>query len=66
MKAWIVGGVLAVICLLLAVFYAIPGPYHPFTYSGTPTGHHYTHALVFVALAVICVVGARFVANARR
>jgi hypothetical protein len=52
--------VAAVVCLALAVFYAVPGPYHPFTFSGTPTGTHPTHAVVFLALAAFSAIGARF------
>lgn len=52
--------VVAVICLALAIFYAVPGIYHPFVFSGDPTAHHYKHAAAFVALAVLCGLGARF------
>jgi hypothetical protein len=55
--------VAAVVCLGLGVFYIVPGPYHPFTFSGTPTGSHVTHALGFVALAVVAFLGSRFVRN---
>jgi hypothetical protein len=58
--------VVAVVCLALAVFYFIPGPYHPFTFSGTPTGRHTTHAVVFLALAVLSAIASRFVGAARR
>jgi len=58
--------VIAVICLALAVFYFIPGPYHPFTFSGTPTGRHTTHAVVFLALAALSAIASRFVDAARR
>jgi hypothetical protein len=51
----------AVICLALAVFYIVPGPYHPLTFSGTPTGSHPTHMVVFLALAAFAAIGARFV-----
>lgn len=50
----------AVVCVALAIFYAVPGPNHPFTFSGTPTGSHPTHAVVFLALAAFSVIGARF------
>jgi hypothetical protein len=52
--------IVAIICLALAVFYFIPGPYHPFTFSGTPEGRHTTHALAFLALAVLVFIGSRF------
>jgi len=53
----LVGGV---ICVALAVYYIIPGIYHPFTFSGTPTDSHKTHALAFFALAVLAFIGSRF------
>jgi hypothetical protein len=58
--------VVAVVCLALAVFYFIPGPFHPFTFSGTPTGRHTTHAVVFLALAILSAIASRFVGAARR
>ena len=58
--------VVAVVCLALAVFYFIPGPYHPFTFSGTPTGRHVTHAVVFFAVAILCAIGSRFAGSASR
>jgi hypothetical protein len=58
--------VVAIVCLALAVFYFIPGPYHPFTFSGTPTGRHSTHAVVFLALALLSAIASRFVGAARR
>jgi hypothetical protein len=64
-SAWLVGGLIAVVCVALAVYYALPGVYHPFTFSGTPYSHHYTHAIVFIGLAVVALIGARFAANSR-
>ena len=57
--------VVGIICLALAVFYFIPGPYHPFTFSGTPEGRHTTHAVVFLALAIVCFIASRFVRNSQ-
>ncbi len=64
-SAWLVGGALAVVCVALAVYYLIPGIYHPFT-SSDPTHSHLKHSLVFFGLAVVSVVGARFAANSRK
>jgi hypothetical protein len=58
--------VVAVVCLALAVFYFIPGPYHPLTFSGTPTGRHTTHTIVFLALAVLSVIASRFVGASKQ
>lgn len=64
-SAWLVGGLIAVVCVLLAVYYAMPGVYHPLTFSSSPTAAHYKHAILFIGLAVVALVGARFAANSR-
>ncbi len=51
------------VCLLLAIYYIIPGIYHPFTGSD-PYTSHLKHFLVFLALAVVAFVGSRFARNA--
>ena len=48
--------VVAVIALGLGIFYLVPGVTHPFTFSGTPTSSHYTHAIVFFIVAVLLVL----------
>ncbi len=58
--------VLAVVCVALGIFYLIPGPTHPLTFSGTPTGSHKTHAIVFFALAVLAVIASRFTRSSAR
>lgn len=52
--------VAAVVFLLLAIYYIIPGPPHPFTFSGSPTDSHKTHAIVFFVVAVFAFLGSRF------
>jgi hypothetical protein len=52
-----------VVCLLLAIYYIIPGIYHPLV-SSDPNGSHLKHFLVFLALAVVAFVGSRFARNA--
>ncbi len=47
----------AIIALLLAVFYAIPGVSHPLA-SGNPMAAHYKHAALFAVIAILGVVGA--------
>jgi hypothetical protein len=49
------GIVLAIVFFACAVYYAIPGIYHPFTLS-PPMESHRTHAVAFLALSVICVI----------
>ena len=53
--------VVGLVCLAIGVFYLIPGPSHPFTFSGVPTDSHKTHALAFFALGVVVLIGSRFV-----
>jgi len=61
MKPLFLAGIgLAVVFAAIGVYYAIGGMEHVLT-SGT--GHHYKHALVFFALAVISVIGGRFASN---
>ena len=45
----------AVVALAVAVYYLIPGIYHPLT-STPPLASHPTHAVAFGALAVICLM----------
>ena len=47
----------AVVALALAVYYIIPGIYHPLT-TTPPLASHPTHAVAFFLLAIIAVVAA--------
>ncbi len=49
--------VVAVVALALAVYYIIPGIYHPLT-TTPPLASHPTHAVAFFILAIISVVAA--------
>lgn len=62
---WVVGGVIAAVCIALAIYYAIPGVYHVLTFSGSPTDPATKHVILFAALAIIALIGARFAANSR-
>lgn len=50
---------LAVLLVIIAIYYAIPGIYHPFTFSEAMEGHT-KHAILFGGLAVLSLVWARF------
>lgn len=50
------GIAVAVIALLLAVYYIIPGVYH--VLASNPMQAHYKHAVAFTALAVIAALAA--------
>lgn len=58
--------VVGVICAALGVFYLIPGPYHPLTFSGTPESSHKTHAIVLFAVAIFAIIGSRFARSSAR
>jgi len=62
-NAYLIGGAICAVCVLVAVYYLIPGINHILT-SGDPTSPHVKHAVAFLALAVVALVGARFAANA--
>lgn len=50
--------VVAIIGILLCVFYLIPGVTHPLVFSGDATSAHPKHALLFGAIAVLCIIAA--------
>ncbi|MGH2517482.1 MAG: hypothetical protein ACRDHP_17670 [Ktedonobacterales bacterium] len=54
--------VLAVVLLLIGIFYIVPGISHPFTFStsGKPTDPQIKHALFFFVVAVFAFLGSRF------
>jgi amino acid permease len=54
--------VVAVVFLLLGVFYLIPGVNHPLTFStsGNPADPQIKHAIVLFVVAVFAFLGSRF------
>lgn len=49
----------AVICVALAVYYAIPHIHHVLTFGGTPADQpQLKHIALFVVLAIVCIIGA--------
>lgn len=52
--------VVAVIFVGLAIYYLIPGIYHPLTFSASKNSHK-THAIAFFAIAFFSFLGSRFV-----
>jgi hypothetical protein len=60
--AYLVGGVVCVVCVAIGVYYLLPNINH--VLASPAQGTHIKHALVFFALAVVALVGARFAANA--
>jgi len=49
--------IIAIICVALAIFYAIPGINHPLV-SENATSSHWKHVALFAALTIFCVIGA--------
>lgn len=62
-RAYLIGALLAVVCLAAGIYYLIPGINHVLVFE-RPTERHVKHALVFFGLAAIALLGARFAANA--
>lgn len=52
-------GVIGIVCVVIAVLYAIGGILPTFTSSGV-AGPHYKHAILFAVLAVASFVAANF------
>ncbi len=50
------GIAVAVIALLIAVYYVIPGVYH--VLASNPTQAHYKHAAAFAAVAIVAALAA--------
>jgi uncharacterized membrane protein len=51
------------VCVLIGIYYLIPGIYHVLTFDGSPTDSRAKHALLFFGLAVLGVIGSRFVSG---
>jgi hypothetical protein len=51
----------AVVCLAMAIWYLIPGVYHPLVTHGDVNARHTTHAILFFVVAVLSGIGSRFV-----
>jgi hypothetical protein len=50
--------VVAVLAILVCIYYVIPGYNHVLVTSGDPKATHVKHALAFGAVAVIAIIGA--------
>ena len=62
--AYLGGAALFVVFAAIGVYYLIAGP-PKFLVFDDPNGIHLKHALVFFGLAIVSLIGARFVANSR-
>lgn len=51
------------VCVLLGIYYLIPGINHPLTFGTPSTGSHWKHTLLFFGLAVLTLIATRFVAR---
>jgi hypothetical protein len=61
--AYLIGGIIAVVCVALGIYYLIPGINH--VLADPPQAQHIKHTLVFFALAIVALIGARFAANSK-
>ncbi len=50
--------VVAIIAVVLCVFYIVPGVYHPLAFSGDPSSAHPKHSVAFGLLAIVAIIGA--------
>jgi len=55
--------VVGVLCILIAIYYIIPGFPHLFTFSD-PNKSHPTHFIAFLAAGILALIGSRFARNA--
>jgi Ca2+/Na+ antiporter len=61
--AYLIGGIIALVCIALGIYYLIPGINH--VLADPPQTQHIKHTLVFFALAIVALIGARFAANSK-
>lgn len=61
--AYLIGSLIFLICVALGVYYRIPGINH--VLADPPQAQHIKHALVFFALGIAALVGARFAATSK-
>lgn len=61
--AYLIGGIVFVVCVAIGVYYLIPGINH--VLADPPTASHIKHSLVFFGLAIVALIGARFAANSK-
>ncbi len=61
--AYLIGGIVFVVCVAIGVYYLIPGINH--VLADPPTASHIKHSLVFFGLAIVAHIGARFAANSK-
>jgi hypothetical protein len=52
-----------VVCVALGIYYLIPGINH--VLADPPNAQHIKHSIVFFALAIVALIGARFAANSK-
>lgn len=48
------------LCIVIGVYYLVPGIWHPLTFDGSPTDSRFKHALLFFGLAVLGLIASRF------
>jgi hypothetical protein len=61
--AYLIGGLIFVVCAAIGVYYLIPTPGHAHFLASTPGKVDVTHAIAFFVVGIVALIGARFVAN---
>lgn len=61
--AYLIGGIIFIVCVAIGIYYLIPGINH--ILADPPQEQHIKHSIVFFALAIAALIGARFAANSR-
>lgn len=64
--AYLLGVIGFIVCAAIGVYYIIPMSTQHFLSSHGANYSDTKHAIVFFALAVVCLIAARFVANASK
>lgn len=61
--AYLIGGIVFIVCVAIGIYYLIPGINH--VLADPPQAQHIKHSIVFFALAIVALIGARFAANSK-
>lgn len=62
--AYILGGLVFVVCAAIGVYYLIPNPNGTHFLASKVNAADPTHAVAFFALGIVALIAARFLANA--
>lgn len=63
--AYLIGGIVAVACVAAGIYYLIPTPGAAHFLASVPGKVDVTHAIALFVVAVVALIGARFLANSK-